>query len=68
MLGLPKGHKDGVPFLMDNDLFRHDGFRAGLFLQQVVLAHKHPVRKLRAGEREQTTTNQTQDLVPSQTF
>lgn len=51
-LVLPKGHEDGVPFLMDNNLLRHDGLGAGLFLQQVVLAHKHPVRELRAGERE----------------
>lgn len=62
---LPKGHKDGVPFLMHNNLLRHDGLGAGLFRQQVVLAHKHPVRELGAGEREQTTTNQTEDLVLS---
>lgn len=65
---LPKGHKDGVPSLMDNNLLRHDGLGASLLLQQVVLSHKHPVRELRAGETEQTTTNQTEDLVLSQTF
>lgn len=42
-LVLPEGHKDGVPFLMDENLVRHDGLGSGLLFQQVVLAHEHPV-------------------------
>lgn len=49
MLFLPEGHKDGVPFLMHNNLLRHDGLGAGLVLQQVVFAHKHPVGEVGAG-------------------
>lgn len=48
-LVLPEGHKDGVPFLMDNDLLRQDGLGASLLLNQVVFAHKHPVGELGAG-------------------
>lgn len=46
---LPEGHKDLVPFLMDNNLLRHDGLGVGLILQQVVFAHKHPVGQVGAG-------------------
>lgn len=49
MLVLPEGHKDRVPFLMDNNLLRQDGLGACLFLHQVVFAHKHPVGELGAG-------------------
>lgn len=48
-LVLPEGYKDGVPFLMDNDLLGQDGLGASLFLDQVVFAHKHPVGELGAG-------------------
>lgn len=61
---LPKGHKDGVPFLMDDNLLRRDGLGAGLLLHQVVFAHKHPVGELGAGKKEQqsgSTTNPTED-------
>lgn len=40
---LPEGHKDRVPFLMDNNLLRQDSLGASLFLHQVVFAHIHPV-------------------------
>lgn len=43
---LPESHKDGVPFLMHNDLLRQDGLGADLLLHQVVFAHKHPVGEL----------------------
>lgn len=42
-LFLPKGHKDGVPFLMHDNLFWQDCLGTGLVLNQVVFAHKHPV-------------------------
>lgn len=48
-LVLPEGYKDGVPFLMDNDLLRQDGLGASLLLHQVVFANKHPVGELGAG-------------------
>lgn len=49
MLVLPEGHKDGVPFLMNNNLLRQDGLGASFFLHQVVFAHEHSVRELVAG-------------------
>lgn len=66
VLVLPEGHKDGVPFLMDNNLLRQDGLGASLFLDQVVFAHKHPVGELGAGGESRLLRpilNQTEDLV-----
>lgn len=40
---LPEGHKDRVPFLMNNNLLRQDSLGASLFLHQVVFAHIDPV-------------------------
>lgn len=45
---LPKSDKDGVPFLMHDDLFGQDGLGTSLVLHQVVFAHKHPVGELSA--------------------
>lgn len=49
VLVLPEGHKDLVPFLMDDNLLRQDSLGASLFLDQVVFSHKHPVGELGAG-------------------
>lgn len=54
VLVLPEGHKDLVPFLMDDDLLGQDGLGTSFFLDQVVFAHKHSVGELGAGGREQT--------------
>lgn len=69
MLLLPEGHKDGVPFLMDDNLLRHNGLGASLFLDQVVFAHKHPVVELGAGgEIRLLRPTQTEDLLCSSTI
>lgn len=48
VLVLPKGHEDGVPFLMDNNVLGQDGLGSSLLLNQVVFAHKHSVGELGA--------------------
>lgn len=68
MLVLPEGHKDGVPFLMHNNLLRQDSLGARLFLDQVVFAHKHPVGEFGAGGENRLLKpilNQTEDFMLS---
>lgn len=66
MLVLPEGHKDGVPFLMNNNLLGQDSLGASLFLHQVVFTHEHSVRELVAGGQNRLLRpmlNQTEDVV-----
>lgn len=55
---LPKSHKQGVPFLMNNDLLSTDGRWAVLIYGQVMLTNVHPVVAPRTtGEKMNDSSN-----------